>query len=196
MTKKSGKWIKVGVGVLLTVSIGLAVTWIIAPSMDSSLLTSASMSNNAPVINGISCDSMEHFNFHIHAHLDIFIDGSPYAVPSEIGIVSNQCIYWMHTHDDSGIIHIESPTKRTFTLGEFFDIWGKTFDNNRLFDNFVEEGGNNSNNSSLSVYLNGNRVNNATDYREIMIKSHDEIAIVYGIAPDAIPRSYEFPEGL
>ena len=52
---------------------------------------------------------MEHFSLHIHAHLDIFINGNPYAVPSEIGIIPNQCIYWMHTHDDSGIIHIESP---------------------------------------------------------------------------------------
>lgn len=93
LTKKLGKWVIVGVRVLLAVFVGLSVTWIIAPSRDSSLLTSDSMSNDAPVINGISCDSMEHFNLHIHAHLDIFINGNPYAIPSEIEIISNQCIY-------------------------------------------------------------------------------------------------------
>jgi hypothetical protein len=195
MTKKSRKWIITGVGVLSAVFIGLTLTWIIVPPMDSSSSTSASIANNAPSINGISCDSVEHFNFHIHAHLDIFINGNPYSVPSEIGIVPNQCIYWLHTHDETGIIHIESPENRTFTLGEFFDIWGEKFDNNQLFDNRVGEGGD-SNNNSLNVYINGNRVGNFTDYREIKITSHDEIAIIYGTPPDSIPSSYKFPKGL
>jgi hypothetical protein len=195
MTNKPKKWILIGVGVLLAVFIGLALTWIIAPSMDSSLLTSASITNSRPIISGISCDSMEHFNIHIHAHLDIFINGNPYPIPAEIGIIPNQCIYWMHTHDDTGIIHIESPKDRSFTLGEFFDIWGQKFDNNQIFDNIVGEGGS-SNNNALSVYINGNRVSNSIDYREIKINTHDEIAIIYGTPPDPIPSSYEFREGL
>lgn len=101
----------------------------------------------------------------------------------------------MHTHDETGIIHIESPENRTFTLGEFFDIWGEKFDNNQLFDNRVGEGGD-SNNNSLNVYINGNRVGNFTDYREIKITPHDEIAIIYGTPPDSIPSSYKFPKGL
>jgi hypothetical protein len=196
MPKKPARWIIIGVGILLAVFIGLTVTWIIAPPMDSSLLTSVSTANNAPTINEISCDSMEHFNFHIHAHLDIFINGNPYSVPSEIGIIPNQCIYWMHTHDDSGIIHIESPENRTFTLGEFFDIWGEKFDNNQVFDNIVGQGSGNNNNNLLSIYINGKRVSNSTDYREIKINSHDEIAIIYGAPPDSIPASYKFPKGL
>jgi hypothetical protein len=100
----------------------------------------------------------------------------------------------MHTHDDSGIIHIESPEVRTFTLGEFFDIWNKKFNNNQLFDNVVGEGS--SNNNTLSVYINGIRVSNEVDYREVKINAHDEIAIVYGKPPDSIPSSYPFPKGL
>jgi hypothetical protein len=86
---------------------------------------------------------------------------------------------------------LESPKNRTFTLGEFFDIWGEKFDNNQLFNNLVGE----SNNNSLSVYINGNRVSNSTDYRKIKLNSHDEIAIVYGTPPDIIPRIYPFPMG-
>lgn len=195
MTNKPKKWILVGVEVLLlAVFIGLALTWIIAPSMDSSLLTSVSTTNSRPIINGISCDSMEHFILHIHAHLGIFINGNPYPIPAEIGIVPNQCIYWMHTHDNTGIIHIESPKNRDFTLGEFFDIWGEKFDNNQIFNNVVGKGG--SNNNTLSVYINGDKVSNLTDYRGIKINAHDEIAIIYGTPPDSIPPSYQFPKGL
>ena len=31
----------------------------------------------------------------------------------------------MHTHASDGIIHMEAPKQMTFTLGEFFDIWGE-----------------------------------------------------------------------
>jgi hypothetical protein len=173
------------------VFIGLTVTWIIPPSMDSLLLTSASMSNSiAPSINGISCDSMEHFNLHIHAHLDIFINGNTHSVPSEIGKIPNQCIYWLHTHDDTGVIHIESPEKRIFTLGEFFDIWGENLSNNQIFDNIVGQGNN------LTVYVNGKLINSETDFRQVPMNAHDEIAIIYGKPPDPIPSSYKFPEGL
>ena len=55
-----------------------------------------------PVIDGIKCDSAEHFNFHYHAHLDIFVNGFSYLVPAGIGIKPPDCIYWLHTHDISG----------------------------------------------------------------------------------------------
>ena len=29
----------------------------------------------------------------------------------------------LHTHDSSGVIHVESNTVRYYTLGEFLDIW-------------------------------------------------------------------------
>jgi hypothetical protein len=35
MTNKPKKWILIGVGVLFAIFIGLALTWIIAPSLDS-----------------------------------------------------------------------------------------------------------------------------------------------------------------
>ncbi len=36
---------------------------------------------------------------------------------------ASHCYYWLHTHVQDGIIHIESPTKAVYTLGQFFDIW-------------------------------------------------------------------------
>ena len=81
----------------------------------------------------------EQVAFHIHSRLTIFVDGKRGRVPYGIGISDPQlqpglgtpfvaagsCFSWLHTHAADGIIHVESPVKRTYTLGNFFDIWGQ-----------------------------------------------------------------------
>ncbi|HEY1655805.1 MAG TPA: hypothetical protein VGF86_11880 [Candidatus Tumulicola sp.] len=75
-------------------------------------------------IDGIACNANEGAVEHIHAHLQIFDRGKPVAVPANIGIPAGAgCLYWVHTHAAGGYVHIESPVTRTFTLGQFFDIW-------------------------------------------------------------------------
>ncbi len=90
-------------------------------------------------IDGIQCQGAEQVLFHIHAHLTVFVSGAARRVPYGIGIPAAQvsptpagpfvgagaCFYWLHTHAADGIIHIESPVARTFTLGNFFDVWGQ-----------------------------------------------------------------------
>lgn len=90
-------------------------------------------------VDGIQCQSSEQSLFHIHAHLTVFVNGTPRQIPYGIGIPNAQtqataqgpfvnggsCLYWLHTHAADGIIHIESPVRRTFTLGDLFDIWGQ-----------------------------------------------------------------------
>ena len=112
-------------------------------------------------------------------------------MPSDIGIIDNECIYWMHTHDDTGIIHIESPEKRNFTLGEFFDIWNQNFSNSQIFDNTVDGSGN----STLNVYVNGRKMTAGSDYRQIPINAHDEIAIVFGKPPDSYQHLLSLKKG-
>ncbi len=65
---------------------------------------------------------------HIHQHLDIFVNGKPVTVPAGIGInMDARFISQLHTHDMSGVIHVESDQVRDFTLGQFFDVWGVRF---------------------------------------------------------------------
>src|SRR5215467_7124836 len=142
----------------------------------------------ALTIDGIGCNSMEQFAMHIHAHIDIIINGAYFLVPSQIGIPSN-CFYWLHTHDESGIVHIEAPTHRDFTLGQFFDIWNKKLSNDQIFKYVA------SANNPLNVYINGTKVPDGTNYRDIKLNAHDEIAIIYGTQPSTIPTTYTFPEG-
>lgn len=132
-------------------------------------------------IAGIQCERQEYGNFHIHAHLDIFIDGKPHAVPESIGIIDRTCLYWMHTHNLSGIIHVESPETRAFTLGQFFDIWKAT------------QKGVPAAKETPKVYVNGKEVNRRLEQVEIAPLS--EIVIVYGKAPASIPSTYVFPKG-
>jgi hypothetical protein len=88
-------------------------------------------------VDGIQCGSTEQLAYHIHAHLQVYVNGAARSLPGGIGIPGSQvvssaegpvaqggqCIYWLHTHAPDGIIHIESPTHRVYTLGNFFDEW-------------------------------------------------------------------------
>ena len=143
-------------------------------------------------IDGIECNANEQFLFHIHAHLNIFVNGQLMYVPPQIGIIPEKCIYWLHTHDETGIIHIESPIKRDFTLGQFFDLWKKKLENPQIFDNIFNEKGS----SMPQIYINGNKLPNGTNYRDVKLHAHDEIALVYGTSPSHIPSRYDFPQGL
>src|SRR5438552_15906657 len=84
-----------------------------------------------PPVDNIYCDELEQSAYHVHAHLTIYIDVKAVPVAQGVGIATTQqsvsCYYWLHTHDSSGVVHIESPAGRSFTLGNFFDIWGGQF---------------------------------------------------------------------
>jgi hypothetical protein len=100
----------------------------------------------ARTINGIKCGASEQLAYHIHAHLLVYVNGQPRALPGGIGIpgsqvvstaegpvaAGGQCIYWLHTHAPDGIIHVESPTRRIYTLGQFFNVWHQPLSGNQV----------------------------------------------------------------
>jgi hypothetical protein len=102
-------------------------------------LAPASTTNPSGHVDGVLCAPVEQLAYHVHAHLQVFVDGQPRTLPAGIGIPqpvsqqtpqglfvgSGRCFYWMHTHTTDGIIHIESPTATIYSLGTFFDIWGQ-----------------------------------------------------------------------
>ena len=75
------------------------------------------------------CLGTEGTALHVHPRLQISIDGQNVTIPSGIGIAnSGRCFEPLHTHDPTGIIHVESPNANTrYTLGQFFQIWNATF---------------------------------------------------------------------
>ena len=155
---------------LLILVVGISITYI------------KSSSHAPPVIDGIECNQMEQAVFHIHAHLDVYVDGQHRTVPEFIGIIPNSCLYWLHTHDPTGIIHIEAPQYKIFTLGQFLDVWSKSLEETGIPTGIPKS------------YVNGKEFTG--DFREIHLNAHDEIVLVYGIPPDSIPISFDFPQGL
>jgi hypothetical protein len=124
---------------------------------------------------------------HIHQHLDVYVNGKKEPVPSQIGIYDGQFLTELHTHDASGIMHVESPTKRTFDLAQFFGVWGV-----RLTPSCV--GGYCKELTPWRLYVNGKPYQG--DPRALELKAHQEIAIVIGTPPKVIPSKYKFPAGL
>jgi hypothetical protein len=110
------------------------------PIPKAPLLATTASDATGQTVDGIACNTSEQLLFHVHTHLTIFVDGAARQIPYGIGIVpprtvqhtpegpfvtSGTCFYWLHTHTEDGIIHIESPVQRSYTLGDFFAIWGQ-----------------------------------------------------------------------
>lgn len=134
-------------------------------------------------IDGIQCNATEGVVEHIHAHLQIFNHGHRYEIPAGIGITQS-CLYWLHTHTPDGIIHIESPTKRPFTLGEFFDIWDANLSWTQAADVSAPRG------HKLEIWVDGKRVTGRNP-RSIVLHDHQEIVIQNG-PPFGKPSHYDW----
>lgn len=145
----------------------------------------------APV-DGIICETGEEqmtLALHIHSHLAIFDNGTQLQVPALIGaapVPPQGCLYWLHTHDGSGIIHVESPVLNPpgggpFTLGMFFDVWGQPLSR----DDVAGKTG------PVTAYVNGSLWQG--DLRAIPLLAHQEITLEVG--KTVPPPNYTFPFG-
>jgi hypothetical protein len=149
-------------------------------------------------VDGIKCELSEKVAFHIHAHLAIFVNGKEREVPEGIGItpprneqqsaqgpfvVSGSCFYWLHSHTADGIIHIESPVQRTFTLGNYFDIWKQPLGRDQVGPA----------KGPVTAYVNGRRFSG--DPRSIPLTAHALIQLDVG-TPAPAPARFSFPSGL
>jgi hypothetical protein len=125
---------------------------------------------------------------HIHQHLDLFAAGRHVTVPANIGIdASGRYLAALHTHDSTGIMHVESPTEVSYTLGQFFGVWGVRLDA-RCIGGLCASGA-----KRLQTWVNGKPV--AGDPTRIILDEHQEIVLAYGTTaqvPKPLPKSYDF----
>src|SRR2546428_10850384 len=132
-----------------------------------------------PAVDKIACDQLEQTAFHIHAHMSIYIDGKPMPAPANTGIAPDRsCFYWLHTHADDGIIHIEAPSGRSFILGNYLDIWENRFSQLGYPYQLDQTEG-------WQVYVNGKPFTG--DFHTILLKAHTLITLAYnspGVRPD------------
>ncbi|WP_241707036.1 hypothetical protein [Arthrobacter bambusae] len=130
---------------------------------------------------------------HYHAHLDVLVDGKAVTVPAEIGFSFGadgqpNGISALHTHDTSGVIHIEAPTPGLkYTLGQVLSEWG-------VLDGKDATGAPHSGTGGWTAYVNGAKQN--APVSAVVLKAHDEVVLSFGTAPSRVPSSYDFPAGL
>jgi hypothetical protein len=158
----------------------------------------ASTAHVATGEDGIKCEQNERLAFHIHVHLTAFVNGKPRRIPAGIGvwpalqaqsgrvgqfaITQGECLSWVATHFPDGIIHVEAPFKRAFTLGEFFDVWGQPLG--------PDVAG--SAHGHVTAFVNG-RVWTASP-RSIPLIAHAQIQLDVG-RPLVAPEKISFPGG-
>ncbi len=147
----------------------------------ASLASIAGAASGKPV-DGIRCEASAQVVYHIHTHLAVFVNGAPQSIPYGIGVVTpevtqtalgpfaeaTRCYYWLHTHAGDGVIHVESPTRREYTLGDFFAIWGQPLSGQRVGPVT----------GTVAVYVNGTRY--AGDPRAIVLTEHEDIQLDVG----------------
>jgi hypothetical protein len=113
------------------------------------------------------------------------VNGKKMPVPQGVGINDDAYITQLHTHGTSGVIHVESPDTRTYTLGQFILEWGVRFTPSCL-GAYCNAGG-----KRWHVYVNGQPYHG--NMLQIPLKDHEEIVLAYGRMPPAkIPRSFDW----
>jgi hypothetical protein len=122
-------------------------------------------------IDGVKCQSKERLDYHVHAHMSILVEGEQLPVPANIGVLEN-CLFWLHTHTDDGLLHIEAPEEQDFTLGQFFAVWGQPLSSTQLLDDTVEEG------QEMQVTVDGETVSG--DPADIILGDQQTIVIQLG----------------
>jgi len=151
---------------------------------------------------GLPIYKRESLFYHVHAHLDVLVDGRSVPVPAGIGMspkllhrtvnghvlvyspsepCSTPCISPLHTHDDTGVIHTESDRKRTNTPGALFTEWSVRLDTSCI-------GGYCRPATPWTIYLNGSAA--PGDPSAVELDDHEEIAVVIGTPPAVIPSHF------
>jgi hypothetical protein len=167
----------ISVAAAVVLVVGIIITYVVYANSQSQSQTRTIVNPSYPPVDNVYCDTQEQNAFHIHAHLKIYINGQALPLPSQIGIAGDQsCLYWLHTHDTTGVIHIEAPANHSFTLGNFLDEWSTVFPTLGYPSQLDQTG--------WQVYVNGKPYTG--DLHKIPLAAHALITLMYN-SPQAVP---------
>jgi hypothetical protein len=204
-------------GVVLIAGVGVLATWAIGntntnkakaaasaaasdPSIDKSanLLASTAHQADGQDVDGIvKSNQMEQTVYHIHTHLQVFVDGKQMTIPYGVGIVpplqlqqaqdgtpfvgGGSKFYFLHTHDESGVIHVESPSQQQYNLGNLFDLWNQPLSSNNIAGH----------QGQLTIFVDGKPYTG--DPRAIVFKNLEKVQIDVGTV---VPyKDWTWPSG-
>jgi hypothetical protein len=175
-----------------TLALPGAVSWKDLPALQAGKPpwpnNSATLSSRIPSL-GLNSLSQEALAFHIHQHLDVFVNGTKVTVPQAIGFGIDPStgkatfITELHTHNTLGIIHVESAQHLNYQLKQFFGEWGVRLTSKCL-------GSFKGSCDNLQWWLNGVRQTGSP--ANLILKNHEEIVISVGPPPAKVPTSFDF----
>jgi hypothetical protein len=141
-------------------------------------------------VDGVNCRKALSSIYHHHVHLSLFVGGVQYAIPRGTGmknpgqskfIYHADCFYFLHTHDETGIIHIEPPNGNAFGLHQYFGIWGMPLSTSNVAGY----------QGAVTVFVNGTQQN--VDPNTLKFHPFDQITLEVG-TPVVTPPVYIFPK--
>lgn len=153
----------------------------LAALLASAACTGVAPSNTAAGTAGqttVPCGPTEVLVVHHHSHLTVVVRGAVREVPALIGITTSS-ICWLHTHDATGVIHIEAGDSRPLTLGDFFAVWGTSLSPTSLAGATAGAG------EEVRVTVNG--IDIAGDPRGIVLNNLDDIVVQLGPPYATVP---------
>lgn len=112
---------------------------------------------------------------HWHPRIIVSIKGEKQEIPANLGI-GGPVHRSIHTHDTDnkeGVIHVEKQgvvIKSDTKLAGFFQVWGKDFNSNCVFDKC------NGSESTVKMTVNGEK---NTEFENYLMKDGDKIEIRY-----------------
>jgi hypothetical protein len=158
---------------------------------------------------GLTPETAERLQYHVHSHLDVFLDGQKIVVPAGLGIditnpgvhtfvVDGQkqyggikppcdapCISPLHTHDVTGVLHTESATRKNNTLGQFFVEWNVKLSATCVSTYCAPA-------KAVAFYVDGKQFTG--DPTTIALTNLKEIAVVIGTPPAKIPDTADLSQ--
>lgn len=118
----------IGGGILIVIILAIVISQAVLHGGSPSRAPGSLNPNPATgqTVDSLTCLPQQGGAMHIHQYLELYVNGQRVNANPGIGIVSSaNCLYPLHVHDnEANIIHNESNVVTTFTLGQFFDVWG------------------------------------------------------------------------
>jgi hypothetical protein len=134
------------------------------------------------VVNGIQCQGIQQLADRAFVHLQVYVRGQARALPGGIGMVDptasatskgllfspQTCYYWLHTRAADGVVQVESPRDRVYTLGDFFKVWDQPLSRDRAA----------ANKGKITAIVDGRRWRG--NPKQIPLTEHESIELAVG----------------
>ncbi len=153
------------VSIIVVALIGLSIWW--SPkAKEAKIQNQKEMTSREAAL---LCTTDMATQYHIHPELKIIIEGTETLLPANLGIQPS-CMTSIHTHEGGGVIHVESPVVKDFTLGDFFAVWKKDFSKDKILDTTITP------TTEIVVTVNGQKVDT---YENTILRDKDKIVILF-----------------